>query len=242
MKLTLTKKILEAKNTISLYFKCEKKIDWLPGQYFYYTLPTLNYPDPKGSTRQFTIASSPTEDTMILTTKLREDSGFKKTLNEIQIGQTVEGDGPSGTFILDQEKHMPQVFLAGGIGITPFRSFIKYAIDKAYKTPIFLLYSNSTPEEITYKNELDPWAKTNPNFKIIYTISKPEESKIKWTGNVGRIDSKTILEASTNFGFDIKNTTFWVCGPPPMVTTMEQILWKLKISTDNIVSEKFTGY
>jgi len=130
MKLALVKKEDVAKGTKSFYWEPEKKVNYLPGQYFYYTLPKLNYDDPRGPTRHFTISSSPTEDNLLrLTTRIRPESAYKKTLDELKIGDTVSGEGPSGTFILDEHEKGPHVLIAGGIGITPFRSFIKYNID-----------------------------------------------------------------------------------------------------------------
>lgn len=242
MKLTLVKKVSEAKGTKSYYWKPEKKVMWLPGQYYYFTLPKLTDNDARGATRHFTISSSPTEEHIVLTTRLREESGYKKTLDETKIGESIEGDGPTGTFILDQEQSEPQIFLAGGIGITPFRSFIKFALDNGYKTPIYLIYSNSLPEEIVFRKELENWTNKMENFKLLLTVSKSKESSEKWTGSVGRIDEKLIMNAVKNWNLDIKNTTFWVCGPPPMVSAMEGFLEKLKIAPDNIITEKFTGY
>src|SRR3990167_3105081 len=86
MKLKLIKKQTEAKGTKSFFFEPSEKVDWLPGQYFYHTLPKLNYPDPKGATRHFTISSSPTEGNLIrLTPRVRNESGFKQTLDELPI-------------------------------------------------------------------------------------------------------------------------------------------------------------
>ncbi len=242
MKLILVKKVPEASGTKSFHFKPEKEVNWLPGQYYYFTLPKLNYEDLRGSTRHFTISSSPTEKNIVLTTRMRQESGYKKTLDEIKDGEAIEGDGPSGTFILDEEKDEPQVFLAGGIGVTPFRSFLKYSFDKNLKTPFFLIYSNSHTEEIAFKKELEGWVKTNPNFKLLLLVSKPEESKEKWSGTTGRIDGNLIQKALKDWNLDLKNVNFWISGPPAMVSGVEQELWRLNIPSDNIQSEKFTGY
>ncbi|MBI3283074.1 FAD-dependent oxidoreductase [Candidatus Curtissbacteria bacterium] len=244
MKLKLIKKQDEAKGTKSFFWETESPVSWLPGQYFYYTLPTLKYPDTRGATRHFTISSSPTEGaTLRLTTRIREESGFKKTLDELQIGQVLEGQGPEGTFILDEnEKEKNHVFLAGGIGITPFRAFIKYNIDKNLQIPMHLIYSNSVPEEIAFRKELEDWAKNYPYIKVAMTISKPEESKETWSGQIGRIDELKISEFTGNWELEIGNLTWWVVGPPVFIDAMEEVLSKMKISSDKIRSEKFTGY
>ncbi len=243
MKLKLVKKQDEAKGTKSFFWETESAVSWFPGQYFYYTLPTLKYPDTRGSTRHFTISSSPTEgSTLRLTTRIREESGFKKTLDELPTGVEVEGQGPEGTFILDEhEKGKNHVFLAGGIGITPFRAFIKYNIDKNLQIPMHLIYSNSVPEEIAFRAEFEDWAKNFPFFKLSMTVSKPEESKEPWSGLTGRIDENLIKSLNTKY--NIPNTaTWWLCGPPAFIDAVEQTVGKLGITSDHIRSEKFTGY
>lgn len=240
MKLKLVEKRDEAEGTKSFFFEPEKEVKYIAGQYFYYTLPKLNYPDERGTTRHFTISSSPTEgQNLRLTTRVRQESGYKKTLDEMNIGDIVEGEGPNGTFILDESNKNPQVFLAGGIGITPFRSIIKYATDKNLGIPMHLIYSNSTVEQITFRKDLEDLAKANPAFlKIYMTVSKPEESKEAWSGIVGRIDEPLVRKVT---GALVK-PTYWLCGPPPMVDALEQTLSTMKIPGDQIRSEKFTGY
>jgi ferredoxin-NADP reductase len=242
MILQLVNKRKVAKGTVSFYWKPNKKIDYLPGQYMYYTLTKLEHKDSRGTTRHFTISSSPTETKktglITLTTRIRESSGFKKTLNDLKIGTEVEAEGPSGTFIVDENEKDPLVFLAGGIGITPFRSMIKYKIDKKLKTPIHLIYSNSVPEEITFKDELKKWSKQDSTFKLSMTVTKPKESKIKWTGLTGRVDAEMIKKLVK----DIDKKTFWLCGPPAMVFAMERLLENMGIIQDKIISEKFSGY
>ena len=233
MKLKLLKKQNEAKGTVYFFFKPEKEVTWLPGQYFYHTLPKLNYPDPKGATRHFTISSSPTEGNIIrLTTRIRNESGFKQTLNKLPVGTEIEGEGPSGTFILDENEPGPHVILAGGIGITPFRAIIKYLVDKKLKTPIYLIYSNSTPEEITFEKELEAWAKKYSNINIQFIVTSKD----------GRVDEEKINKFLDDWNLKINDCLFWLCGPPPMVDGMESVLGKMKVGLDQVRSEKFTGY
>ncbi len=239
MKLRIVEIRTEAKGTKSFFWETEKPINYLPGQYFYFTLPSLKYPDPRGATRHFTLSSSPTEGKLIrVTTRIRKQSGYKKTMDELKIGSIIEGEGPEGTFILDEKEPFPHVFLAGGIGITPFRSMIKYVADKNLNTQIHLIYSNSIPEEITFRNELENWAKSWPNLKLDMTITKPEKSIRAWTELTGRIDENMIQKLVPDFN----NCIFWICGPPDMVEAMEHTLGKLNISSGRVRSEKFTGY
>lgn len=243
MKLTLTEIRDEAKGTKSFFWQPDKTVSFYPGQYFYYTLPSLKYPDPKGSTRHFTISSSPGEGTLLrLTTRIREESGYKKTLAELPVGSVIEGEGPNGTFIFDEKETGPHIFIAGGIGITPYRSMLKYVSEKNIQTPIYLIYSNSIPEEIVFKKELEDLAAAHPNIKLAMTVSKPEESKVAWTGLTGRIDETLLGKLIGDWKLDVRGCTWWLCGPPPMIDAMEQVLGKLKITSGSVRSEKFTGY
>ncbi|KKQ97781.1 MAG: Oxidoreductase FAD/NAD(P)-binding family protein [Candidatus Woesebacteria bacterium GW2011_GWA1_39_12] len=244
MKLKLVEKRDEAKGTKSFFFEPEREVNWLPGQYFYYTLPNIRYPDARGATRHFTISSSPTEGKVLrLTTRIRQESGYKKSLDELKINDEVEGEGPNGTFILDENQKGNYVLIAGGIGITPFRSFIKYNIDnKLSDTKLHLIYSNSIPEEIAFRKDLENWSKSFENIKVEMTVSHPEESREVWSGLVGRVDEQMLKKLIGNWKLEIGNLTFWLCGPPPMVEAMEKVLGSLKITSDKVISEKFTGY
>ena len=183
MKLKLVDKKLEATDTYSFYWEPEKPVNYLPGQYFYFTLPKMGKPDYRGQTRDFTLSSSPTEGNLLrFTTRIRDESEFKQTLIRLKIGSFIEAEGPNGTFIVDEKEtsRLPagrQVFIAGGIGITPFRSIIRYQIDKNLSAKIILLYSNTTPDLIAFEKELNSWIKNNQNIKLIMTITQKEESK-----------------------------------------------------------------
>ncbi len=231
MKLKLVKKILEAQGTKSFIFQPEKPISFVPGQYIYCTLPKLNYPDAKGATRHFTVASSPTEEGLMITTKIRTESGYKKTLDELPIGSFVETQEPNGTFIFDEKESGAHIFLAGGIGITPFRSMIKYIADNNLVTPIYLIYSNSDAD-IPFKKEFNDISKAHSNIKIQYLISSTQ----------GHLDQGKIESFMGSWGAEIEKSTWWVCGPPPFIDAMEDVLRKLSVPGRQIRSEKFTGY
>jgi ferredoxin-NADP reductase len=239
MKIKFLKKKEESGNIKSFIFEKPNGFNFDPGQFIYLTLPKLLFPDQRGEIRHFTISSSPTEDILMITTKIREESGYKKTLDKIEEGSFLEYQGPIGDFVLKKNKEKVQVFLAGGIGITPFRSIIKYKIDKNLKTKIDLIYSCSTTEEITFRNELEIWNK-NGQINLDITITHPEESKEKWDGLKGRLDRNVIEDIIKNY--NIENIDFWVCGPPPFVSAMEEELSGMGINNESIITEKFSGY
>jgi glycine betaine catabolism B len=245
MKIKLLRRETVAKDTVSFFFEPQEPTTRAPGQYYYIDVPELKYPDPRGPKRQFTIASSPTEGPiMMVTVRTRAEniSGYKKTLYELPDGSIIDAEGPNGHYVLDENTPPSQhVFLAGGIGITPYRCFMKYAIDKGLTTPMHLIYANSTPDEITFRAELEQWAKDHPNIKIDMTISHPEETpQIPWAGLTGRVDFPLIQKLVPNW--QDPTVTFWICGPPPMVDALDEAMGKAGIPSQRRKIEKFTGY
>ncbi|HJT48816.1 MAG TPA: FAD-dependent oxidoreductase, partial [Nitrososphaeraceae archaeon] len=147
------------------------------------------------------------------------------------------------------------VFLSGGIGVTPFRSMIKYATDKQLPIRIIMFDSNRNQENTLFKKEFDEYANINRNLKIVYTITEEEggekEERIQnfssssvsqqWTGERGRIDKEMLTEHLTDD--EIKNSIFYTCGPPGMIKAMQKLLQEdLQIPKDSIKVEEFTGY
>lgn len=216
-------------------------LNYRAGQYSVLDLGTKE--DPKGPTRSFTIASSPTEkDAILITTRIR-DTPFKQRLSRLEGGTAVKITAPAGKFTLPQDNSKPLVFLSGGIGVTPFRSMIKYAADKQLPLKITMFDSNRNPANILYKDEFDSCAKVNTNLKIIYTITE-EGGKIAssdWKGERGFIGKAMLTKYLT--ADELANSIFYICGPPAMLNAMQQLLSKeLGVSKDRIKIEIFTGY
>src|SRR4029079_14125705 len=187
--LTLLEK-QKVEGTDVMLFKFSKpSLQYKAGQYAYFAIGGV-YNDPKGPIRHFTIASSPTEDFILISTRIRS-SPYKKRLNSLQNGTSVKVRGPEGKFILHEDYSKPAVFLSGGIGVTPFRSMIKYATDKNLPVRIIMFDSNKNQENILFKMEFDNCVNVNKNLRVIYTIT--EEGQIdgkEWNGEKGRIDMK----------------------------------------------------
>ena len=209
--------------------------DFKPGQYI---IMKLDVVDERNGVRMFSLSSSPTETGYIIISTKMTGSDFKKKLESLKVGEKVDIRGPFGRFLLQEDYSKQAIMLAGGIGITPFRNMIKFATDKKLDLKIILLYSNKLPEEMSFKKEFDEWQKINPNLKVVYTITRPEESRMQWKGIAGRIDATMIKNNVKYMG----NCIFYVCGPPAMVDAMVTTLKNMDVSDNNIKIERFTGY
>ena len=219
-------------------------LNYTAGQFAFFDIGGV-YNDPKGPIRHFTISSSPTENFIMFSTRIRE-SPYKKRLSTLEEGSRVKVRGPEGQFILHEDYSKPAVFLSGGIGVTPFRSMIKYATDKQLPLKIVMFDSNRNRKNILFNKEFDEWTKINKNLKIIYTISEDEQQPSsstanEWRGEYGRIDKAMILKYLD--GYMLSNSIFYICGPPSMLKAMESLLQdNLEISKERIKVEEFTGY
>jgi len=225
MKLKLASKKPESPGVVSFIFKPEKPLDWKAGQFLHYV---LNHPptDDRGSDRWFTIASAPCERHVMVTTRFAGAKGstFKKTLKALKIGGTIEVSDLDGDFVVSDARK-DYVFIAGGIGITPFRSILKQAEHEGKSLRVQLLYANR--KHVTaYKKEFDAMAKRNPRLKINY-LFHPK-----------RLDQQTIQELVP----DLKNPLFYVSGPEPMVEDLGKLLQKMGVPKNHLKQDWFPGY
>ena len=227
MILTITQVKKETKDTYSIIFDKPKNFQFYPGQYLDIKL-NLSFPRKRESiqSRIFSISSSPSEDFLMITYKLGV-TPYKKFIENLKPGDTVESSHPAGTVVIDDSS--PIVMLAGGIGIAPHRSMIKWAVDRKLNVPITLIYSNSDSDFI-FKKELDPWLKLYPKLTIHYIITSKDghltEEKLKF------LDSRLLT----------LDSIFYLAGPPSMVDDFEKILLNLGVESFNIRTDRFDGY
>lgn len=226
MKLTLAAIKPESPDVKSFVFKPAKPLAWKAGQYLHYLLhhePT----DDRGSDRWFTIASAPFERQVMITTRLARTKGssFKKTLKALKLGDSIEiSDDVDGDFIVE-DRNKDYVFIAGGIGITPFHSIIKEMQHKRIPLRVTLIYANRDAH-VVYRKELESAAKHNPHFSIHYVFAP------------GRIDQTTIKKLVPN----LKKPLFYISGPEPMVESAGKMLRKIGIPKNHIKQDWFPGY
>ena len=219
------------------------EIRYTAGQYAFFKLDGVSG-DAKGPIRHFSITSSPTEqDYILISTRIR-DTPYKQKLASLKEGTKILVWDPQGEFVLHDDHSKPAVFLSGGIGVTPFRSMIKFATDKQLPVKIIMFDSNRNEQNILYKDEFDRSANQNKNLKVIYTVTEEEQeatTNANWSGERGRID-KSMLERHLSKD-EIGNAIFYICGPPGMLKAMQELLQQeLQIPKDRLKVEAFTGY
>lgn len=221
MKLRLIEKRQENEDTNSFIFKPEQIIEFQAGQYLFYTLPHED-PDNRGITRYFTIASAPFEKNIMLTTRINDSSStFKKTLSNLKIGSDIEASGPDGNFTINNSMSK-YIFIAGGIGITPFRSILLENANNNIELNVQLLYANKD-KNVVFKDELESLKKINPTLKINYFISPTH------------IDPEVIKKLDLS-------SFFYISGPSPFVRSIRDLLKEQKASSENIKLDFFPGY
>jgi ferredoxin-NADP reductase len=236
-KVRLKKKEDVAEGTMAFHFEKPSGFQFKPGQFANLTLLDPPETDAEGNVRTFSIASAPFEADLMFATRMR-DTAFKRVLKAMPLGTEITLGGPFGSFILHSDSSRPGVFLAGGIGITPFRSMVLHASKSRFPHRLLLFYSNRRPEDAAFLKELKAIEKENPRYSIIGSMTQIEKSKQKWEGRTGFIDKEMLSESLD----DLKGSIYYVAGPPKMVSAIGHTLANLGVSEDNIRSEDFAGY
>lgn len=235
--LKLQAKIRTGLDTADFIFFPDKALSFRPGQYLEWTLAHNNN-DNRGNRRYFTLASSPTEHQVRLGVKFYpQASSFKRALIALNSGETMLAGQLAGDFVLPKNKNKKLAFIAGGIGITPFRSMIKYLIDKNERRDAVLFYSNKTADEINYKDVFDR-AEAQLGIKTIYTLTDAKELPQDWQGYSGKISSSLISKEVP----DYKQRIFYISGPRSMVTTFEDTLKLMGVPRRHIKVDFFPGF
>lgn len=234
LRLVRTEKL--SSGIMSFWFEPARKFVFNAGQFLEYTLPHP-HTDNRGMRRYFTIASSPTEDLTLLTTRFfPQSSSFKTALRTLRPGREITIFSPEGDFVLPADEKQPLVFIAGGIGITPFRSMIKYLLDENQPRPVTLLYSARAPEDFAFRELFDE-AKTKLGLKVVYTVTNQQIGS-SWEGRIGLIDENLIRDSVS----DLENSLFYVSGPQPMVEEFRKMLANMGIIQAKIKTDYFPGY
>jgi ferredoxin-NADP reductase len=206
--------------------------DYLPGQFQFITLKRRK--DLPVEEHHWTISSSPTEKGYVIST-IKALGDFTATIGETKVGDTATVHGPFGRFshVLHPDEES-LVFIAGGIGVTPMMSMLRYMRDTKSKIPVILLYGNRREEEIVFKDELKEIERGgHPALKVIHVLSNPGEN---WSGATGYIDREKIQKYCT----DLKGKGFYTSGPPGLVKATVKNLLDLSMEDRRIHMEIFS--
>ncbi len=225
-----------AKKTLLVVFDLlGHEVDFRPGQYFWVTLIDPPYEDEKGSRRHISVLTSPNEGGVLgLCTRLRE-SAFKRSLAELPIGAEVEVEEPKGGFVLPEETDLPYVFIAGGIGITVFRSMLRYIVEEKLLHRVTLVYSNRDRASTPFLDELSELEREHENVRVLLTMTNDPT----WEGESRRIGPDLLRD---HLGDDLSSFLYLLAGPPAMVEAVTEQLRAAGIPEERIRPERFTGY
>jgi len=236
MRATIKEKREVAKGTLFVVFDLlGAEVDFRPGQYFWVTLLDPPHDDEKGVRRHISVATSPTERGVIgLCTRLR-DSAFKRSLAELPVGAEVDVEQPKGTFVLPEAADRPYVFIAGGIGITVFRSMLRYIADERLPYRVTLVYSNRDRASAAFLDELEELERRIAGFRLCATMTQDPD----WDGETRRIGGDLLRD---NLDGRLRAYTYLVAGPPAMVESVAGELAALGIPEERLLAERFSGY
>ena len=225
-----------AEGTMAFQFERPKHFVFKAGQYIDLTLsaqPGL----PNGLTHTFSIASSPCDEELVVTTRIR-GTVFKQAISVLPIGSRARIEGPMGSFSLHKNTARPAVFLAGGIGIAPFLSMLFYAQAKKLGHPIILFYANRYLEDAAFIDELWRLERDHPRFRFVPTLTRTDKNYRGWKGETGHISSEMLL---THVRI-LRGPIYYIAGPPTMVAGVHRTLIDAGVDEDDIRMEEFGGY
>lgn len=235
--LKLQQKIQLAPDMYDFIFAPNRKLAFAPGQYMEWTLGHAE-PDSRGNRRYFTLASSPTENELRVGVKFYDhSSSFKQAMLAMDAESEIVASQLAGDFVLPANPQQPCVFIAGGIGVTPFRSMIQYLLDTQQRRPITLFYVNRIASDIIYWDVFNQ-AQRELGIRTIYTLTDKSQLPAGWKWPVGRITPQLIKEQVP----DYQNCIFYISGPQSMVDSFKELLSQLKVKSSQIKTDFFPGF
>lgn len=231
MQITFSHSETIAQDITTYWFIPEHKLRYQAGQYVDVSIPHEN-PDQKGTSRTFTLSSSPTEDCLGITLKHKSDeSTFKRALRSLSPGSKAIISNPIGDFVLPINKGTPLIFIASGIGITPVRSIVKYLTDKKEVRELHIIYAAKNEDQVVYKDLFDSYG---ANLHIFLT-----EPSSKWSSHTGRPSAEQIIKLTGSRD----NALYFLSGLQSMVEDMQQQLMRqFGIERSRITLDYFPGY
>ena len=234
MKATVAETREVAKGTLLVLFAVDGYPEYRPGNYFWVELPDRGHDDEKGLRRHISLVTSPTEQGVVgLATRLR-DSAFKQTLAELRVGDEVDVEEPKGSFVLPEDTDADYVFVAGGIGITVFRSMLRYIADTGAPYRVTLVYSNRDLASTAFLEELEELTGRIAGMRMLLTMTDDPE----WEGDTRRLTADVLDELVGG----LEGKTLLIAGPPAMVEDVSGSLAEAGVPEERVIASKFSGY
>jgi ferredoxin-NADP reductase/Na+-translocating ferredoxin:NAD+ oxidoreductase RnfD subunit len=233
--LTLRRIERSAATAHDFVFGSDRPIAFAPGQYLEFALG-LARGDSRGNRRYFTIASAPTEADVRLGVKFATDpSAFKEALGAMKPGDRIFASGLAGDFVLPRSRETKLAFLAGGIGITPFRSMLRYLLDRRESRPIVMLYAADSADDFAYRDVI---ARADSELGIRTAFAVLRDADRLPGAHRGFIDEAMVTREIPDYA----ERTFYVSGPRAMVVASEALLRRLGIPHAQIKLDFFPGF
>jgi ferredoxin-NADP reductase len=231
MRITLDHIQTETEHISTFFFKPERPVQYTAGQFVELTVKHAQ-PDDRGDRRWFTLSSSPTHEFISITTKFadKNSSSFKKALRKLKPDAELIISDPIGDFVLPKLIQTPLIFVAGGIGITPFHSMLQYLAETKEVRPIKMLVGVHTESEIIFQQTFDA-----ADQHVTIVVGEPTAA---WGGVRGRITAEMVvgLEQPSD------DTLIYVSGPEPMVEALHTELLKAGLKKHQLVGDYFPNY
>lgn len=214
----------------TFWFRPEQKVLYTPGQFTEISLPH-EHEDERGHSRWFTLSSSPTDGLLSITTKFAHPgSSFKKTLKALRPGTNLHLAEPMGDFVLPKDVSIPLVFVAGGMGVTPFHSIVKWLADTKEKRDIEVILAARHLEDVLFEKLFHGYG-----AKVTIVLSEPDND---WQGEKGHLTAEIIERLIGS----LKDKRLYVSGPEPMVESLDKQLKARGVKPRNLVLDFFPGY
>ena len=222
---------------MAFQFEKPEGFTFTAGQSIDLTLMNPLETDGEGNGRTFSIASAHDEDMLLVATRMR-DTAFKRVLGTMPIGSQVKIEGPIGNLVLHNDQARAGMFLAGGIGITPFRSILLQAAREQLPHRLFLFYANRRPQDAPFLQELEALQRQNPSYTFVPTMTDMSRSDRSWQGETGVINQEMLAKHLKSAASPI----YYMAGPPGMVRAMRTLLNGMRVDDGDIRTEEFAGY
>jgi predicted ferric reductase len=221
----VTDVVQETRDTWSLHFK-NRRVNHKPGQFLIVSLIR------KGRAEEphpFTLSSSPTSDALSISVKAVGD--FTSTIKDTTTADHAYIDAPYGVFSFLNYDAPNLVFIAGGIGITPFMSMLRYMADEKLERNVLLIWGNKTEQDVAFRSELEQMAAAMPCLRIVHVMSNQQD----WPGEKGYVDARLLRKYLDG----VENPQVFVCGPPVMMTKVIRALQEIGVPKGRIHYERF---